>query len=135
MRFQTFGPLVLGLTLIVSGALPAAAVSLPIEENEYLPPEDTTTYHERSLRRQGTLVIEHPIEGRRGVRGNRSSAAMAGFCRDGGYVLRRDVGVIRQREVCENVAPRSLNPGDPEPRPRWTGQPSIFQPLLYLGRW
>lgn len=133
MRFQMLGPLFVSAGLLLAVAVPAAATSLPIEENEYLPPEDTTTYKERSLRRQGSLTIEHPYEGRR--RGSGNSAAMAGFCHEGGLVRRRGLGLVRQREICENVAPRTLAPGDSAPRPRWTGQPSVFQPLLDIEHW
>ena len=131
MRFPMLGPVLLSAGLLLVPALPAVAASLPIEENEYLPPEDTTTYKERSLRRQGSLTIEHPYEGQR--RGG--SAAIAGFCHDGGLVRRRELGLVRQREVCENVAPRTLAPGDSAPRPRWTGKPSFFQPLLDIEHW
>ncbi len=102
------------LTLHVS----ASALSLPFEEHTYLPPEETTTYQERSLNRQAPLTIEHPPTVR-----YRDRAAIAGFCRDGGFVRRRDVDgapvILRQREVCENVAPRQLNPGSVDPRPVW----------------
>ena len=133
MRFQKLGPLLVSIPLVMGSAIPAFATSLPIEENDYLPPEDTTTYKERSLHRQGSLTIEHPYE--RGIRGSNSAAAMAGFCHDGGLVRRRGSGLVRQREVCENVAPRTLAPGDSAPRPRWTGQPSFFQPLLDIEHW
>jgi hypothetical protein len=82
-----------------------------------------TTYVERSLNHMDTLVVEHPpVEtnplGRRG-----GSAAIAGYCREGGLVRRRDEFgkpvIIRQREVCDSVAPRTLNPGEVDPRPTW----------------
>jgi hypothetical protein len=82
-----------------------------------------TTYIERSLNRSATLVVEHPpVETNpRGRRGG--SAAIAGYCREGGLVRRRDEFgnpvIIRQREVCDSVAPRTLNPGEVDPRPTW----------------
>ena len=82
-----------------------------------------TTYVERSLNHMDTLVVEHPpVEANpRGRRGG--SAAIAGYCRDGGFVRRRDEFgnpvIIRQREVCDSVAPRTLNPGEVDPRPTW----------------
>lgn len=113
MRFPA-----LPLLLILAGTLPAAANPLPVDE---------TTYIERSLNRDGPLVIEHrPIArnpvGRRGG----SAAEIAGFCRDGGHIRRRDeMGrpvLLRQREVCDSVAPRTLNPGDVDPRPTWPAE-------------
>lgn len=82
-----------------------------------------TTYIERSLNHSDTLVVEHPPVqttpyGRRG-----GSAAIAGFCRDGGFVRRRDEAgnsvIVRQREACDSVAPRTLDPGEVNPRPTW----------------
>ena len=59
----------------------ASALSLPFEESDYLPPEATTTYVERSLNHQAPLTIEHPpVE--RNPRGRRrgDAAAIAGYC-------------------------------------------------------
>lgn len=101
--------LVLSTALAVSGALVGC--------------DARTTYIERSLNHSDTLVIEHPPVqpdpyGRRDGR-----AAIAGYCRDGGLVRRRDEAgnsvVIRQREICDSVAPRTLNPGEVDPRPTW----------------
>lgn len=109
---------ILPALLLLTGIAPVAAESLPVGE---------TTYVERSLNRDGTLVVEHPPIAR-APRGRRSgsSAEIAGFCRDGGHVRRRDEFgrpvIVRQREICDNVAPRTLNPGAVEPRPTWPAE-------------
>lgn len=87
-------------------------------------PVDETTYVERSLNRDGPLVVEHrPIRRMPGGRVNSNSAEIAGFCRDGGYVRRLDEfghpTILRQREVCDSVAPRTLRPGDVDARETW----------------
>ena len=89
-----------------------------------------TTYIERSLNHMDTLVVEHPLvqanpQGRR----NGQTAAIAGYCRDGGLVRRRDEFgnpvIIRQREICDSVAPRTLSPGEPiRGRP---GRPTLWR--------
>ncbi len=116
----------LALILVMASTASASALSLPFEESDILPPEDTTTYVERSLNHQAPLTIEHPPTVRHGGR-----AAMAGFCRDGGMIRRRDeMGrpiIVRQREICENVAPRQLWPGHVDPRPAWPVR-SIHRP-------
>ena len=99
-------------------ALPALAEPLPVGE---------TTYVERSLNRDGPLVIEHrPIARTPGGRRSGNAAELAGFCRDGGIVRRRDEFgqpvILRQREVCDGIAPRTLNPGDVDPRPTWPAE-------------
>lgn len=95
----------------------AGAQSLPVGE---------TTYVEHSLNRSDTLIVEHPPVavnpyGRRG-----GSAAIAGFCREGGIVRRLDQFgnpvILRQREVCDSVAPRTLDPGEVNPRPVWPAE-------------
>lgn len=108
------------LTLLALGAVPAGAAraqGLPVGE---------TTYIERSLNRDGALTVEHPpVErnpyGRRG-----GDAAIAGFCREGGFVRRRDAfgnpTIVRQREVCDSVAPRTLMPGAVDQRPTWPAE-------------
>ena len=103
-------------TLVLAG--PAVAEPLPVGE---------TTHVERSLNRDGPLVIEHrPVPRTPGGRRGGSSADIAGFCRDGGIVRRRDEFgqpvILRQREVCDSVAPRTLNPGDMDPRPTWPAE-------------
>jgi len=120
-------PLALATLFVALGCGGAFALSLPFEESDYLPPEATTTYVERSLNHQAPLTIEHPpVE--RNPRGRRrgDAAAIAGFCRDGGTVLRRDTmgrpTYLRQREVCDNVAPRTLWPGHVAPRPAWPAE-------------
>ncbi len=124
MRRLTLSALVSGLLLAGGGH--AFALSLPFEESTYLPPEATTTYVERSLNGQAPLTIEHPPVERnpRGRRGD--SAAIAGFCRDGGTIMRRDEfgrpAYLRQREVCDNVAPRQMWPGHVDPRPAWPAE-------------
>ncbi|KAB1075019.1 hypothetical protein [Methylobacterium planeticum] len=107
--------LALPALLVLAGLSQAAADPLPIGE---------TTYIERSLNRSGPLTIEHPPVSRNPYgRRNGSAAEIAGFCRDGGYVRRRDANghatIIRQREVCDSVAPRTLYPGQVDPRPTW----------------
>jgi hypothetical protein len=106
-------PILTAACFLVTAA-PAFAQGLPVGE---------TTYVERSLNRSDTLIVEHPPVavnpyGRRG-----GSAAIAGFCRDGGIVTRRDQFgnpvILRQREVCDSVAPRTLDPGEVFPRPAW----------------
>ncbi|MFF8802747.1 MULTISPECIES: hypothetical protein [unclassified Methylobacterium] len=121
-------PVTLAALIVAAGCGSASALSLPFEESDYLPPEATTTYIERSLNHQAPLTVEHPPVERnpRGRRGD--AAAIAGFCRDGGTVLRRDeLGrptYLRQREVCDNVAPRTLWPGHVDPRPTWPAERS-----------
>ncbi len=105
------------LALLVLATGYAQAQSLPIGE---------TTYVERSLNRDATLTIEHPPVPRnpRGRRASRS-AEIAGFCRDGGTIRRRgEYGevILRQRETCDSIAPRTLYPGHVDPRPAWPAQ-------------
>lgn len=116
--------LTLSLLLVVMGSSGALALSLPFEESDYLPPEETTTYVERSLNHQAPLTIEHPpVPSRRA----NDRAAIAGFCHSAGYIRRLDAFgrtvVLRQRETCENVAPRQLWPGHVDPRPVWPARP------------
>lgn len=101
--------------LLLASLAPALAEPLPVGE---------TTYVERSLNRDGPLVIEHPpVASNPYGRRRGSSAEIAGFCRDGGFIRRRDefgnAVIVRQREVCDSVAPRTLNPGDIDARPAW----------------
>lgn len=101
--------------LVLLGSAPAGADPLPVDE---------TTYVERSLKRDGPLVIEHrPVARTPGGRRSGSSAEIAGFCRDGGHLRRRDEFgrpvILRQREICDGVAPRTLAPGEADPRPTW----------------
>lgn len=117
----------LAALFVAAGCGSAFALSLPFEESDYLPPEATTTYIERSLDHQAPLTIEHPpVERNPRGRLRGDAAAIAGFCRDGGTVLRRDeMGrptYLRQREVCDNVAPRTLWPGHVDPRPAWPAE-------------
>lgn len=134
MRRIALHRLVVSALLVVAGTGAASAIALPVEESEYLPPEETTTYVERSLNRQAPLTIEHPpvarsAYGRRG----RDSAAIAGFCHDGGTIVRLDgMGqpISRQREVCDNVAPRTLWPGHTDPRPAWPARRIIRRTSL-----
>lgn len=118
--------LALFLPLILAGLAPALADSLPVGE---------TTYIERSLNRDGPLVIEHrPIARAPGGRLSGNSAEIAGFCRDGGHIRRRDEAgrlvIVRQREVCDNVAPRTLAPGFVDPRPTWPAEAIPRQRVL-----
>lgn len=118
----------LGLTVLLFGAglLPAMAQSLPVRE---------TTYVERSLNRDGLLTVEHPpVERNPRGRLNGNDAAIAGFCRDGGIVRRRDAyghpTILRQRELCDSVAPRTLMPGEVDPRPTWPAERVSRQRVL-----
>lgn len=124
MRARVLSALI-GLGASVLGAGLVQAQGLPTGQ---------TTYVERSLNRDGTLVIEHPPVatnpyGRRG-----GSAAIAGFCRDGGYIRRRDEYgnpvIVRQREVCDSVAPRTLMPGEVDPRPAWPAERVMRERVL-----
>jgi hypothetical protein len=108
------------LTLLALGAMPAghaAAQGLPIGE---------TTYIERSLNRDGPLTVEHPPVERNPLGRRGGDAAIAGFCREGGFVRRRDQfgnpTIVRQREICDSVAPRTLMPGEVEQRPTWPAE-------------
>ena len=95
----------------------AGAQGLPVGE---------TTYIERSLNHSDTLVIEHPPVAVNPYGRREGQAAIAGYCRDGGLVRRRDAFgnpvIIRQREICDSVAPRTLNPGEVDPRPTWPAE-------------
>ena len=106
--------LALPVLLVLAGLSQAVAEPLPIGE---------TTYIERSLNRSGPLTIEHPPVSRNPYGRRNGQAAIAGYCRDGGLVRRRDAFgnpvIIRQREVCDSVAPRTLYPGQVDPRPAW----------------
>ncbi|MGE7413473.1 hypothetical protein [Methylobacterium tarhaniae] len=109
----------LALLVLAAWQIPghAAAQSLPVDE---------TTYVERSLNRDATLTVEHPPVARnpRGRRASRS-AEIAGFCRDGGVIRRRGENgeiILRQRELCDSVAPRTLYPGQVDPRPAWPAE-------------
>ncbi|WP_430913918.1 hypothetical protein [Methylobacterium sp. sgz302541] len=118
--------LAIPVALLLAGLVPAAAEPLPVGE---------TTYVERSLNRDGPLVIEHPPVARNPYgRRKGSSAEIAGFCRDGGYIRRRDEFghpvIVRQREVCDSVAPRTLNPGDVDPRPVWPQEVVLRERVL-----
>ncbi len=104
-----------GTAALAAGA--AAAEPLPVDE---------TTYVERSLNRDATLTVEHPPVPRnpRGRRASRS-AEIAGFCRDGGVIRRRGENgeiILRQRELCDSIAPRTLYPGHVDPRPTWPAE-------------
>jgi hypothetical protein len=82
-----------------------------------------TTYIERSLNHTDTLVVEHPPVAANPYGRRKGEAAIAGYCREGGLVRRRDEAgnpvIIRQREICDSVAPRTLDPGEVDPRPTW----------------
>lgn len=108
---------ILSAVCLVGTFIHAGAQGLPVGE---------TTYVEHSLNRSDTLEIEHPPVavnpyGRRG-----GSAAIAGFCRDGGIIRRQDQFgnpvILRQREICDSVAPRTLDPGEVNPRPTWPAE-------------
>lgn len=106
--------LALSAACLTAALTQAGAQSLPVGE---------TTYVERSLNHFDTLVIEHPPVAVNPYGRREGQAAIAGYCRDGGLIRRRDAFgnpvIIRQREVCDSVAPRTLNPGEVDPRPTW----------------
>ncbi|MBE7244563.1 MAG: hypothetical protein INR63_06405 [Actinomycetospora chiangmaiensis] len=106
--------LALSAACLMAALTQAGAQSLPVDE---------TTYVERSLNHMDTLVIEHPPVAVNPYGRRMGQAAIAGYCREGGLVRRRDAFgnpvIIRQREVCDSVAPRTLNPGEVDPRPTW----------------
>jgi hypothetical protein len=118
--------LALPALLLLAGLSQAGAQSLPVDE---------TTYIERSLNRSDTLTVEHPPVARNpyGRRGG-SEAEIAGFCRDGGYVRRRDEFgnpvIVRQREICDSVAPRTLDPGVTDQRPTWPAERAMRERVL-----
>lgn len=102
---------------LLATVVPAGAQGLPVGE---------TTYVERSLNQSDTLIVEHPPVavnpyGRRG-----GSAALAGNCREGGILRRHDQYgnpvILRQREICDSTAPRTLSPGEINPRPVWPAE-------------
>ena len=107
-------PLTLSAACLMATLAQAGAQSLPVGE---------TTYIERSLNHTDTLVVEHPPVAVNPYGRRNGQAAIAGYCRDGGLVRRRDAFgnpvIIRQREICDSVAPRTLNPGEVDPRPSW----------------
>ncbi|MCJ2089277.1 hypothetical protein MKK88_25285 [Methylobacterium sp. E-005] len=107
-------PLALSAACLMAALTQAGAQSLPVGE---------TTYIERSLNHTDTLVIEHPPVAVNPYGRREGQAAIAGYCHDGGLVRRRDAFgnpvIIRQREICDGVAPRTLNPGEVDPRPTW----------------
>ena len=110
---------VLALTVLLLGASGVAATAQPLPVGE-------TTYVERSLNRSDLLTVEHPpVEVNPYGRRN-GDAAIAGFCREGGLIRRRDEFgnpiIVRQRELCDSVAPRTLAPGEVDPRPTWPAE-------------
>jgi hypothetical protein len=117
--------LALSAACLMATLAQAGAQSLPVDE---------TTYVERSLNRSGTLVIEHPPVAANPYGRRNGHAAIAGFCRDGGVIRRRDAFgnpvIIRQREVCDSVAPRTLMPGEVDPRPAWPADVVVRQRVL-----
>jgi hypothetical protein len=118
--------LALSAACLMAALTQAGAQSLPVGE---------TTYVERSLNRSDTLIIEHPPVAVNPYGRRNGQAAIAGFCRDGGLVRRRDAFgnpvIIRQREVCDSVAPRTLNPGEVDPRPTWPADAIARERVLH----
>lgn len=106
--------LALSAACLTAALTQAGAQGLPVGE---------TTYVERSLNHMDTLVIEHPPVAVNPYGRRNGQAAIAGYCRAGGLIRRRDafgnLVIIRQREVCDSVAPRTLDPGEVDPRPTW----------------
>ncbi|GJE49883.1 hypothetical protein GOFOIKOB_2923 [Methylobacterium tardum] len=117
--------LALSAACLMATLAQAGAQSLPVDE---------TTYVERSLNRSDTLVVEHPPVAANPYGRRNGQAAIAGFCRDGGVIRRRDAFgnpvIIRQREVCDSVAPRTLMPGEVDPRPAWPADVVVRQRVL-----
>lgn len=109
--------LLLSAACLVVPLASAGAQGLPVGE---------TTYVERSLNQSDTLIVEHPPVAVNPYGRRNGSAAIAGFCREGGIVRRRDQFgnpvILRQREVCDSVAPRTLDPGEVNPRPVWPAE-------------
>lgn len=118
-------PLALSAACLMATLAQAGAQSLPVGE---------TTYVEHSLNRSDTLIVEHPPVAVNPYGGRNGQAAIAGYCREGGLVRRRDAFgnpvIIRQREVCDSVAPRTLEPGQVNPRPVWPGEAVTRQKVL-----
>ncbi|MDP4004269.1 hypothetical protein [Methylobacterium sp. NEAU K] len=118
-------PLALSAACLMATLAQAGAQSLPVGE---------TTYVEHSLNRSDTLVVEHPPVAANPYGRRNGQAAIAGYCREGGLVRRRDQFgnpvIIRQREVCDSVAPRTLDPGEVDPRPAWPGEVVTRQKVL-----
>ncbi len=115
-------------------ALSAACVMAALGHAAAEPsPAGETTYVERSLNRSGTLVVEHPPVARNPSGRRDGRAAIAGFCREGGLIRRLDASgrsvIVRQREVCDSVAPRTLSPGEVDPRPAWPAD-AVAQRIL-----
>lgn len=108
---------ILSAVCLLGTLVQAGAQSLPVGE---------TTYVEHSLNRSDTLIVEHPPVAVNPYGRRRGSAAIAGFCREGGIVRRLDQFgnpvILRQREVCDSVAPRTLDPGEVDPRPTWPAE-------------
>lgn len=104
--------------LLVAGLTAAAAQRLPVGETTYVEPE---------TQRDGTLIIEHPaVPENPYSRDDR--AAIAGFCRDAPPIERLGPNgaiYVRQREACDSVAPRTLAPGQSDPRPAWPEPPAL----------
>ena len=122
-------PALLSLAILAAGSGAAAADPLQFLYDLFpSPPETRTTYVERSLNHQAALTVEHPPVARNPYGRRGDAAAIAGFCREGGFVRRRDEAgrpvIVRQREVCDSVAPRTLRPGDVDPRPAWPERPA-----------
>lgn len=116
-------------------ALSAACLLATLAQASAQPlPVGETTYVERSLNRSGTLVIEHPPVAVNPYGRRNGQAAIAGFCREGGLIRRRDASgrpvILRQREVCDSVAPRTLSPGEVDPRPAWPAEYVVRQKVL-----
>ncbi|MCJ2062626.1 hypothetical protein MKK63_07890 [Methylobacterium sp. J-088] len=118
-------PLALSAACLLAALTQAGAQSLPVGE---------TTYVERSLNHSDTLVIEHPPVAVNPYGRREGQAAIAGYCRDGGLIRRRDAFgnpvIIRQREICDSVAPRTLNPGEVDPRPTWPADADARERVL-----
>lgn len=94
-----------------------------------------TTYLEHSLNRSDTLVVEHPPVQTTPYGRRNGTAAIAGYCHDGGFVRRRDAAgnlvILRQREICDSVAPRTLDPGEVNPRPTWPADGVTHEQVLH----
>ena len=92
--------LALSAACLMAAVTQAGAQSLPAGE---------TTYVERSLNHTDTLVIEHPPVAENPYGRRNGQAAIAGYCREGGLIRRRDAFgnpvILRQREICDGRRP------------------------------
>jgi hypothetical protein len=126
-------PVALGLAAILVGATAAQSASSPYpvhierQRGSILVIEHTPVparagvqklHRARVVRthrvRPAKVAAVRKVHRRKAVRVDSLSSALAGGCRDGGYVRRRlptGEGVLLHRDVCEGIAPVSSLPG------------------------